>query len=100
VIVVAAVAGVCFAASTLRHAMPLWALIKPLTGPQTAQKLLTNAARRCHSSTKAQPQQRNLGHVSPVQALAQWHQKQPDLFLSDPGNLPGPDSYLAAGFGT
>ena len=36
--------------------------------------------------------QRNLGHVSPVQALMRWHQEQPDLFLSDPGNLPGPDS--------
>ncbi len=38
--------------------------------------------------------QRNLGHVSPVQALAQWHQKQPDLVLSDPSNLPGPDMSL------
>jgi len=36
--------------------------------------------------------QRNLGHVSPVQALMRWHQEQPDLFLSDPGNLPGPDT--------
>jgi transposase InsO family protein len=36
--------------------------------------------------------QRNLGHISPVQALKQWHQKQPELFLTDPGNLPGPDT--------
>jgi hypothetical protein len=36
--------------------------------------------------------QRSLGHVSPVNALMQWHQKQPDLCLCVPGNLPGPDS--------
>ncbi|MCF7990471.1 MAG: IS481 family transposase [Thiohalocapsa sp.] len=34
--------------------------------------------------------QRNLGHISPVQALIDWHQKQPELFVVDPANLPGP----------
>jgi transposase-like protein len=36
--------------------------------------------------------QRNLGHISPVQALIQWHEKQPELFVADPRNLPGPDT--------
>ena len=39
--------------------------------------------------------QRNLGHISPVQALIQWHEKQPELFVADPRNLPGPDTYTS-----
>jgi transposase InsO family protein len=36
--------------------------------------------------------QRNLGNISPVQALVDWHRKQPEPFVVDPVNLPGPDS--------
>ena len=36
--------------------------------------------------------QRNLGHISPVQALVDWYRKQPELFVVDPSNLPGPNS--------
>ncbi len=35
--------------------------------------------------------QRALGHVSPHEALRQWLQKQPDLFVSRVNNLPGLD---------
>ena len=35
--------------------------------------------------------QRALGHVSPHEALQQWFQKQPDLFVSRVNNLPGLD---------
>ncbi len=38
--------------------------------------------------------QRALGHVSPHEALQQWFQKQPDLFVSRVNNLPGLDTYL------
>lgn len=37
--------------------------------------------------------QRALGHVSPHEALQQWFQKQPDLFISRVNNLPGLDTY-------
>ncbi len=37
--------------------------------------------------------QRALGHVSPHEALQQWFQKQPDLFVSRVNNLPGLDIY-------
>ncbi|MBK1650473.1 IS481 family transposase, partial [Rhabdochromatium marinum] len=36
--------------------------------------------------------QRALGHVAPIQALKQWYEKQPDLFVKRPNNLPGLDS--------
>jgi IS30 family transposase len=36
--------------------------------------------------------QRNLGHLTPLEALCQWYDKKPELFHSDPHNLPGPDS--------
>ena len=36
--------------------------------------------------------QRALGHISPVEALQQWHQKKPDLFVSDVNNLTGLDT--------
>jgi hypothetical protein len=36
--------------------------------------------------------QRNLGHISPVQALINWHKTHPELFVVDPNNLPGLDS--------
>ena len=36
--------------------------------------------------------QRALGHVCPVEALAQWQLKQPDLFVSEVSNLPGLDT--------
>jgi transposase InsO family protein len=36
--------------------------------------------------------QRNLGHITPVQALIQWYGTHPELFVIDPRNLPGPDS--------
>jgi len=36
--------------------------------------------------------QRSLGHMSPVQALINWHATHPDLFVVDPNILPGPDS--------
>ncbi len=36
--------------------------------------------------------QRALGHVSPQEALQQWFQKQPDLFVSRVNNLPGLDT--------
>ena len=38
--------------------------------------------------------QRNIGHISPVQALINWHATHPELFVADPNNLPGPDTYL------
>ena len=38
--------------------------------------------------------QRNLGHVSPVQALKRWQEKRPDLFVKLVYNLPGLDTYL------
>jgi Integrase core domain. len=40
----------------------------------------------------AHPQTNGMVERFPVQALMRWHQEQPDLFLSDPGNLPGPDN--------
>ena len=36
--------------------------------------------------------QRNLGHVAPIQALKQWQEKRPDLFVEVVYNLPGLDS--------
>jgi len=36
--------------------------------------------------------QRALGHISPVQALQQWYQKKPELFVSEVSNLPGLDN--------
>ncbi len=36
--------------------------------------------------------QRALGHVCPVEALAQWQLKQPELFVSEVSNLPGLDT--------
>jgi hypothetical protein len=36
--------------------------------------------------------QRALGYVSPHEALQQWFQKQPDLFVSRVNNLPGLDT--------
>lgn len=36
--------------------------------------------------------QRALGHLSPVQALQQWHQKKPGLFNTAVDNLPGLDA--------
>lgn len=36
--------------------------------------------------------QRALGHLSPVEALQKWHQKRPELFVSDLNNLPGLDT--------
>lgn len=38
--------------------------------------------------------QRALGHICPVEALHEWFQKKPDLFVSDVKNLPGLDKYL------
>ena len=38
--------------------------------------------------------QRALGHVSPHEALQQWFQKQPDLFISRVNNLPGLDRWV------
>ncbi len=35
--------------------------------------------------------QRSLGHVSPAEALRQWYQKQPGLFVSEVNNFPGLD---------
>ena len=35
---------------------------------------------------------RALGHVSPHEALQQWFQQQPDLFVSRVNNLPGLDN--------
>lgn len=37
--------------------------------------------------------QRAIGHVCPVEALAQWQLKQPELFVSEVSNLPGLDTY-------
>jgi transposase InsO family protein len=36
--------------------------------------------------------QRNLGHITPTEALRRWYEQQPDLFHADPHNLPGPDN--------
>jgi transposase InsO family protein len=36
--------------------------------------------------------QRNIGHRSPIEALCEWYAKQPELFVSDPHILTGPDS--------
>ena len=36
--------------------------------------------------------QRALGHVCPVEDLAQWQLKQPELFVSGVSNLPGLDT--------
>ena len=37
--------------------------------------------------------QRNLGHISPIQALKDWQEKRPNLFVKLVYNLPGLDSY-------
>ncbi len=36
--------------------------------------------------------QRSLGHVTPIQALQQWEEKRPDLFVKKVYNLPGLDT--------
>jgi transposase InsO family protein len=36
--------------------------------------------------------QRALGHVRPVDALRNWYQKEPELFVVDVNQLPGPDT--------
>jgi transposase InsO family protein len=38
--------------------------------------------------------QRALGHISPVEALQEWYQKKPELFVSEVNNLPGLDTNL------
>ena len=37
--------------------------------------------------------QRSLGHVAPIQALKQWQEKRPGLFVKPVYNLPGLDNY-------
>ncbi|MGQ9983422.1 hypothetical protein ACUS51_28670, partial [Pseudomonas aeruginosa] len=39
--------------------------------------------------------QRALKHISPVQALKDWHAKKPELFKKRVYNQPGLDSYAA-----
>jgi hypothetical protein len=34
-----------------------------------------------------------LGHISPIQALKDWQEKRPNLFVKLVYNLPGLDSY-------
>ncbi len=36
--------------------------------------------------------QRALGHKTPRDALLEWYQNRPELFRSDPHNLPGLDT--------
>ncbi|MCX7936043.1 MAG: hypothetical protein N3A66_12385, partial [Planctomycetota bacterium] len=36
--------------------------------------------------------QRALGHLTPLQALMNWYQKRPDLFISPVYNQAGPDT--------
>ena len=36
--------------------------------------------------------QRKLCHISPVQAIIEWQRKQPELFVVDSINLPGPNN--------
>ncbi len=41
--------------------------------------------------------QRNLGHVTPLDALKAWRAKAPDLFKKRPKDLPGLDNYVWCG---
>jgi transposase InsO family protein len=41
--------------------------------------------------------QRNLGHISPIQALKNWQEKRPELFVKLVYNLPGLDRYESQG---
>ena len=43
--------------------------------------------------------QRALGHVSPAEALQQWPQKQPELFVSEVNNLTGLGSPIVSPLG-
>lgn len=36
--------------------------------------------------------QRALGHVAPIQALKQWHEREPELFSKRPYHLTGLDT--------
>ncbi|MGZ8249842.1 MAG: hypothetical protein ACXW17_17135, partial [Methylomagnum sp.] len=38
--------------------------------------------------------QRALGHVAPINALAEWRERKPELFVSAVDNLTGLDIYL------
>jgi transposase InsO family protein len=56
---------------------------------------LADTLQRYVSIDKGYIPQRALGHISPHEALQQWFQKQPDLFVSRVNNLPGLDNYVA-----
>ena len=53
--------------------------------------LATTLHRDANIDNHAIPQ-RALGHVAPVQALAEWREKRPDLLISVIDNLTGLDS--------
>ena len=59
---------------------------------ESAVDLATTLHRYADLYNQAIPQ-RALGHVSPLQALAQWREKKPELFISADNNLAGLDMY-------